>query len=316
MSKRFRMGGLQSARGRLRLHRSAACEESEVSGIGGNFAFFATRNAEALKQWQRRGCRANFFSDYREALQTFKPDFSLICTPAGCITWKRLRAALAGRVSRVHRKNLFRTSRPECRVLIAEARHHDRNGASRLQTCVFHPGLQILKELIDSGKIGARALAECRGWTISPGLASLAKLSRELQCAPGVGWRHYSRWLTTKLDYICWLMGWPTEVSCRAEASFKSGVGTLRTRRGFYPYFSPDPGGGRGASRGLVQRSYTPPPARLLARRERPLWGLQFAGSALVFQRTIFQPVIPGWKSIPYKFEINDMLCDRDAALP
>src|ERR1700691_5399825 len=102
-----------------------------------HFAFCDT-NPEALKQCSE-DVKGELFSDYKEALQSFKPDFALICTPPVCHVDEALAALQAG--SHVFIEKPLSHESAGVQVLIAEARRHDRN-VQVGYNLRFHPGLQ------------------------------------------------------------------------------------------------------------------------------------------------------------------------------
>ena len=169
-------------------------------------------NAEAL-QLCSKGVTGKRFSDYGAALAQFKPDFVVICTPPVF----HVEQALLALQSHAHvfiEKPLSHESSGIER-LIAEARRNDRN-VQVGYNLRFHPGLQILKDLIDSGKIGrvlwlnaesGQYLPDWRPWQNYRDSYSARK---DLGGGIILDGSH-------ELDYICWLLGRPTGVSCRAE---------------------------------------------------------------------------------------------------
>ena len=177
----------------------------------GSLAFCDT-NSEALKQCCEE-VPGEVFSDYGEALQEFKPDIVLICTPPVYHVEEAL-AALQAHAHVFIEKPLSHES-SGIQVLISEARRHDRN-VQIGYNMRFHPGLQILKELIDSGKIGrvlwlnveaGQYLPDWRPWQ---NYRESYSARQELGGGIILDGSH-------ELDYICWLLGRPTEVTCRAE---------------------------------------------------------------------------------------------------
>jgi predicted dehydrogenase len=111
---------------------------------------FCDTSTEALKQCCEE-LGGEIFGGCGEALEKFKPDIVLICTPPVYHVEEAL-AALRAHAHVFIEKPLSHES-SGIQVLIAEARRHDRN-VQIGYNMRFHPGLQILKELIDSGKIG------------------------------------------------------------------------------------------------------------------------------------------------------------------
>ena len=253
---------------------------------------FCDTNPEALKQCSE-AVGGELFSDYKEALKKFKPVLTLICTPPVYHVDEAL-AALQARSHVFIEKPLSHES-AGVQVLIAEARRHDRN-VQVGYNLRFHPGLQILKELIDSGKIGrvlwlnveaGQYLPDWRPWQ---NYRESYSARRELGGGIVLDGSH-------ELDYICWLLGWPTEVSCRAE-HLSSLELDVEDSAWIYLTF-PDR---RRAELHLdfVQRSYTRT-CKVVGETGTALW--DFTSQEVRW----FSADDPGWKSIPYKFEINDM---------
>jgi glutamate-1-semialdehyde aminotransferase/spore coat polysaccharide biosynthesis protein SpsF (cytidylyltransferase family)/predicted dehydrogenase len=172
---------------------------------------FCDTNAEALKKCSEE-VRGSVFSDYGEALQEFKPDVVLICTPPVYHVEEAL-AALRAHAHVFIEKPLSHES-TGIQLLIAEARRRDRN-VQIGYNLRFHPGLQILKELIDSGKIGrvlwlnAEAGQYLPDWRPWQNYRDSYSARQELGGGIILDGSH-------ELDYICWLLGRPTEVTCRA----------------------------------------------------------------------------------------------------
>src|SRR5271165_2305535 len=173
---------------------------------------FCDTNPEALEQCFQE-VKGELFSDYAAALQAFKPDLTLICTPPVYHVEQAL-AALRARSHVFIEKPLSHES-SGIEVLIAEARRHDRN-VQIGYNMRFHPGLKILKELIDSGKVGrvlwlnveaGQYLPDWRPWQ---NYRESYSARQELGGGIILDGSH-------ELDYICWLLGRPTEVTCRAE---------------------------------------------------------------------------------------------------
>ena len=186
-------------------------------------------------------------------------------------------------------------------VLIAEARRHDRN-VQVGYNLRFHPGLQILKELIDSGKIGrvlwlnveaGQYLPDWRPWQ---NYRESYSARQELGGGIILDGSH-------ELDYICWLMGWPTEVSCRAEhlSSLE-----LDVEDSAWIYLDFSGAAARGtASSILCSRSYTRT-CKVVGETGTAMWDFS-SQEVRWFSAEDRSAGDPGWKSIPYKFEINDM---------
>ena len=89
---------------------------------------FCDTSPEALKQCLQE-VSGEVFSDYSEALQKFKPDIVLLCTPP-VYHVEEARAALRAQAHVFIEKPLSHES-SGIQALIAEARRRDRNGPPR-----------------------------------------------------------------------------------------------------------------------------------------------------------------------------------------
>jgi len=106
----FRLGGMSDSSGRLRIDWPPPREKSEGAGV--RRLGFCDTSSEALKQC-REELGGETFSDYAEALQKFKPEIVLICTPPVYHVEEAL-AALQARAT-FSSKNLSRMNRAESR---------------------------------------------------------------------------------------------------------------------------------------------------------------------------------------------------------
>jgi glutamate-1-semialdehyde aminotransferase/spore coat polysaccharide biosynthesis protein SpsF (cytidylyltransferase family)/predicted dehydrogenase len=249
-------------------------------------------NPEALKQC-RQELNGEIFGDYGEALQKFTPDIVLICTPPVYHVEEAL-AALQAQAHVFIEKPLSHES-SGIEVLIAEAHHRDRN-VQIGYNMRFHPGLKILKELIDSGKIGRVLWLSVEAGQYLPDWRP---------------WQHYRESYSARhelgggiildgsheLDYICWFLGRPAEVTCRAEHLSSLDV-DVEDSAWIYLSFPER----RRAELHLdfVQRAYTRT-CKVVGETGTALWDFT------VPEVRWFSSEQPGWKSIPYKFEVNDM---------
>jgi glutamate-1-semialdehyde aminotransferase/spore coat polysaccharide biosynthesis protein SpsF (cytidylyltransferase family)/predicted dehydrogenase len=180
-------------------------------------------------------------------------------------------------------------------VLIAEARRHDRN-VQIGYNMRFHPGLQILKELIESGKIGrvlwlnAEAGQYLPDWRPWQNYRESYSARHELGGGIILDGSH-------EMDYICWLLGRPTEVICRAEHLSNLEV-NVEDSAWIYLTFPER----RRAELHLdfVQRTYTRI-CKVVGETGTALW--DFSAQEVRW----FSAGQPGWQSIPYVFEPNDM---------
>ncbi len=233
------------------------------------------------------------FNDYSEALGKFEPDVVLICTPPVY----HVEQALAALEARAHVFVEKPLSHRSCGIeeLIAEARRHDRI-VQVGYNMRFHPGLRILKELIDSERIGRVLWIKAEAGQYLPDWRP---------------WQNYRESYTARnelgggiildgsheLDYILWLLGRPIEVTCRAEQLSSLDV-NVEDSAWFYLKFPER----RRAELHLdfVQRTYTRT-CKVVAENGTALW--DFSSQEV----RVFLAADPGWKSIPYAFEVNDM---------
>ncbi len=253
---------------------------------------FCDTNVEALQQC-RKDVEGELFSNYGEALGSFKPDLVLVCTPPVYHVEEAL-LALRARAHVFIEKPLSHES-SGVEILIAEARRHDRS-VQIGYNLRFHPGLQILKELIDSGKIGrvlwlnveaGQYLPDWRPWQNYRESYSARK---ELGGGIILDGSH-------ELDYICWLLGRPTEVSCRAE--HLSGL-EVDVEDSAWIYLTFPERRRAELHLDFVQRTYTRT-CKVVAETGTALW--DFTSQDVRW----FSADEPGWHSIPYVFEANDM---------
>jgi len=253
---------------------------------------FCDTNAEALQQC-RKEVEGELFSNYGEALESFKPDLVLVCTPPVCHVEEAL-LALRARAHVFIEKPLSHES-SGVEILMAEARRHDRS-VQIGYNLRFHPGLQILKELIESGKVGrvlwlnveaGQYLPDWRPWQNYRESYSARK---ELGGGIILDGSH-------ELDYICWLLGRPTEVSCRAE--HLSGL-EVDVEDSAWIYLTFPERRRAELHLDFVQRTYTRT-CKVVAEAGTALW--DFTSQEVRW----FSANEPGWHSIPYVFEANDM---------
>jgi glutamate-1-semialdehyde aminotransferase/spore coat polysaccharide biosynthesis protein SpsF (cytidylyltransferase family) len=156
--------------------------------------------------------------------------------------------------------------------------------------------LQILKEIIDSGKIGrvlwlnAEAGQYLPDWRPWQNYRESYSARQELGGGIILDGSH-------ELDYICWLLGRPTEVTCRAEHLSSLEV-DVEDSAWIYLTF-PDR---RRAELHLdfVQRTYTRT-CKVVGETGTALW--DFSSQEVRW----FCAGDPNWKSIPYAFDVNDM---------
>jgi len=263
-----------------------------LESLGLTHFAFCDVNRGALEQC-RKEVEGEIFSDYSEALEGFGPDFVLICTPPVCHVEEAL-LALRARAHVFIEKPLSHES-SGIQVLIREARRQDRN-IQIGYNMRFHPGLQILKELIDGGKIGrvlwlnAEAGQYLPDWRPWQNYREGYSARKELGGGIILDGSH-------ELDYICWLLGRPTEVSCQAE--HLSGLEVdVEDAAWIYLAF---PERRRASLRlDFVQRSYSRT-CKVVGETGTALW--DFATEEVRW----YSSEDEAWHAIPYKFRVNDM---------
>jgi glutamate-1-semialdehyde aminotransferase/spore coat polysaccharide biosynthesis protein SpsF (cytidylyltransferase family)/predicted dehydrogenase len=263
-----------------------------LKSLGVQRLAFCDTSLEALKQCGEE-LNGEMFGDYGEALQKFRPDIVLICTPPVYHVEEAL-AALQVQAHVFIEKPLSHES-SGIQPLIAETRRSDRN-VQIGYNMRFHPGLKILKELIDSGKIGrvlwlnveaGQYLPDWRPWQ---NYRESYSACRELGGGIILDGSH-------ELDYICWLLGRPTEVTCRSEHLSSLDV-DVESSAWIYLSFPER----RRAELHLdfVQRAYTRT-CKVVGETGTALWDFS------VHEVRWFSAEQSAWNSIPYVFEPNDM---------
>ncbi len=268
---------------------------------------FCDTSAEALRQC-REELGGETFGEYAEALAKFRPEIVLICTPPVYHVEEAL-AALRVPAHVFIEKPLSHES-SGIQGLISEARRRERV-VQIGYNMRFHPGLQILKQLIDSGKIGRVLWLNVEAGQYLPDWRP---------------WQHYRESYSARqelgggiildgsheLDYICWLLGRPTEVTCRAEHLSSLDV-DVEDSAWIYLKFPER----RRAELHLdfVQRAYTRT-CKVVGETGTAYWDFNVQqvrwfsaekppAETAVAKMPSDQPA--GWNIIPYKFEANDM---------
>jgi glutamate-1-semialdehyde aminotransferase/spore coat polysaccharide biosynthesis protein SpsF (cytidylyltransferase family)/predicted dehydrogenase len=263
-----------------------------LESLGVRHLGFCDTSPEALK-YCREELHGEIFSDYNEALEKFRPDIVLICTPPVYHVEEAMAALQAGAHIFIEKPLSHESS--GIQVLIAEARRHDRS-VQIGYNMRFHPGLQVLKELIDSGKIGrvlwlnAEAGQYLPDWRPWQNYRESYSARHELGGGIILDGSH-------ELDYICWLLGRPIEVTCRAEHLSSLEV-DVEDSAWIYLKFPER----RRAELNLdfVQRAYART-CKVVGETGTALWDFN------VPEVRWFSAEQPGWNSIPYEFEANDM---------
>jgi glutamate-1-semialdehyde aminotransferase/spore coat polysaccharide biosynthesis protein SpsF (cytidylyltransferase family)/predicted dehydrogenase len=263
-----------------------------LKSLGLQWLAFCDQNPQATELCCK-AVKGECFTDYAEALQQFKPDIVLICTPPVLHIEQAVKAVQAGAHVFIEKPLSHESS--GIQLLVLEARRRGRS-VQIGYNMRFHPGLQILKGLIDSGKIGrvlwlsaeaGQYLPDWRPWQDYRESYSARKEQGGGIILDG----------SHELDYICWLLGRPTEVDCRAEHLSNLDV-DVEDSAWIYMSFPER----RRADLHLdfVQRSYTRS-CKVVGESGTALW--DFTSKEVRW----FSVEQPGWKSIPYAFETNDM---------
>ena len=249
-------------------------------------------NPQALAQC-RKEFGGEFFSDYDVALASFRPDLALICTPPVFHVEGALTALKAGAHVFVEKPLSHESS--AIQTLITEARRCDRK-VQVGYNLRFHPGLQKLKELIDSGSLGRILWLSAEAGQYLPDWRPWQNYRDSYTARQALGGGIILDG-SHELDYICWLLGRPTEVACRAEHLSNLQV-DVEDSAWIYLSFP----GRRRADLHLdfVQRTYTRT-CKVVGEAGTALW--DFTTREVRW----FSAGEAGWKSIPYCFEANDM---------
>jgi glutamate-1-semialdehyde 2,1-aminomutase/spore coat polysaccharide biosynthesis protein SpsF len=263
-----------------------------LAALGVQNLGFCDTSADALEQC-RKEVAGQPFSDYRDALNTFKPDMVFICTPPVC----HVEEALLALRSQAHvfiEKPLSHES-SGIEDLIAEARRRDRN-VQIGYNLRFQPGLQIVKGLIDSGKIGRVLWLSAESGQYLPDWRPWQNYKESYSARNDLGGGIILDG-SHEIDYICWLLGRPTEVSCRAERLSELEV-DVEDSAWLYLTFPER----RRAELHLdfVQRGYART-CKVVGETGTVLW--DFTTQEVRW----FSAEDKAWKSVPYKFEVNDM---------
>ena len=233
------------------------------------------------------------FTDYRVALEKFKPSLVLICTPPVYHVEQALAAVEAG--AHVFIEKPLSHQAAGIRRLIQEAQLRERH-AQVGYNLRFHPGLRILKKLVDSGRIGrvlwlsAEAGQYLPDWRPWQNYRESYSAMRELGGGILLDGSH-------EMDYICWLLGRPTEVTCRAERISDLEVDVEDSAWVHLGY--PDR---RRAQLHLdfVQRTYTRT-CKIVGEGGTAFW--DYSSHAVQW----YSAKERSWKALPYAFEPNDM---------
>lgn len=249
-------------------------------------------SSEALER-----CRSEVvgehFARYDDALRDFRPNVVLICTPPVFHVEQALEALHAHAHVFVEKPLSHESSGVQ--TLIAEARRTN----CKVQVGYnlrFHPGLQILKELIDSGKIGrvlwlnAEAGQYLPDWRPWQNYRESYSGREELGGGIILDGSH-------ELDYICWLLGRPTEVICRAE--HLSGL-QVDVEDSAWIYLTFPERRRADLHLDFVQRTYTRT-CKVVGEEGTVFW--DFTAKEVRW----YSAGESEWKSIPYTFEVNEM---------
>jgi len=155
---------------------------------------------------------ARIFTDYHAALAEWKPDIVFVCSPPIYHVPQCLDAVRVGAHVFVE-KPLSDTLRGVGQLL-SEARQRQRivQVGYNLR---FNPGLRKLKEIIDSGVIGPVLFAHAEAGQYLPDWRPWQDYSRSYSARRDLGGGILLDG-SHELDYMCWLLGRPTEIMCMA----------------------------------------------------------------------------------------------------
>jgi len=262
-----------------------------LRGLGVEHIAYCDLDADRLRE-----CRAEIdgdsYSEFTEALAKHKPDAVLICTPPVFHVEQALAAVRAG--AHVFIEKPLSHQSDGIQELIQEAAHRNRK-VQVGYNLRFHPGLKILKNLIDSGKIGkvlwlsAEAGQYLPDWRPWQNYRNSYTAIREMGGGILLDGSH-------ELDYICWILGYPTELACRAERISNLDV-DVEDSAWIHMRF----GDRRRAELHLdfVQRTYTRT-CKVVGEGGTALW--DYSSHAVQW----FSAREKRWRAISYSFESND----------
>ena len=233
------------------------------------------------------------FPDFTAAQQAEKPNAVFVCTPPIHHVAQALQAVRAGAhvfIEKPLSHSLDRLGELACeaqgRSLVVQVGYNLR----------FHPGLQKLKELVESGQLGRVLWARAEAGQYLPDWRP---------------WQDYRQSYTARrdlgggilldgsheLDYITWLLGYPSEVMCMAGKVSALQVDVedcadlvMRFTNGAQAQVHLD----------FVQRGYTRA-CKLVGELGTAFW--DFTTQEVRF----FAGETNEWQSYPYTFESNDM---------
>lgn len=232
-------------------------------------------------------------SDFAAALESEKPHAVFVCTPPVHHVPQALQAVRAG-------AHVF-VEKPLSHTLegIEELALEARQRAAVVQVGYnlrFHPGLQKLKELIETGQLGRVLWASVEAGQYLPDWRPWQDYRQSYTGQRGLGGGILLDG-SHELDYITWLLGYPSEVMCMAGKVSALQVDVedcadllLRFASGAQAQVHLD----------FVQRGYTRS-CKLVGELGTALW--DFTSREVRF----FAGETNAWQSYPYTFESNDM---------
>ncbi len=253
---------------------------------------------------------AQSFTALEAALATFRPDAVFVATPPS-LHITQARAAIAAGAHVFLEKPISHT-REGISELAAEAMAADRivQVGYNLR---FHPGVRKLKELLDSGTLGALNYVQVEAaqylpdWRPAQDYRHGYTTRRELGGGMLLDGSH-------ELDYILWLLGPPLEVTCMMGKVSALEVNVEDTVDLLLRYASPgstEPGRSdtRSSSRSgthchvhldFAQRGYWRS-CRLSGQQAIATWDFR------ANEVRLFDAAANTWASHPYEFAVNDM---------
>ncbi len=239
------------------------------------------------------------FTALDDALTRFQPDAVFVATPPSLHVAQALAAIAAG--AHVFVEKPLSNSLTGVSELTAEAA-----AANRIvqvgYNLRFHPGVRKLKELLDSGTLGALVYAQAEvaqylpDWRPTQDYRQSYTARRELGGGMLLDGSH-------ELDYLMWLLGPPAELTCMMGKVSALDVNVEDTVDLLLRY--PAPSADRSGMQchvhlDFAQRGYWRS-CRLSGEKSAATW--DFRSNEV----RVFDADLDTWQSFPYEFAVNDM---------
>jgi predicted dehydrogenase len=237
------------------------------------------------------GVRA--FPDFKEALVTIMPDAVFVCTPPVLHIDQAMQAIDAG--AHVFIEKPLSHSLVGVDELIGEMRARGRvvQVGYNLR---FHPGLQKIKELVDLGTIGQILWARVEVGQYLPDWRPWQDYRQSYTARRDLGGGIILD-ASHELDYIIWLLGRPTEVTCMAGKVSDLEVDVEDCATVLLRFAS---GAHADVHMDFVQRGYARS-CKLAGEQGTIIWNY----SAHRIQ--VYQAETDSWETMAYDFDSNDM---------